>query len=209
MIRKYIAIAGNMGAGKSSLVHFLCNHFQLEPYFEPNAENPYLKDFYQDMRRWAFHSQVYFLCQKFRIHQELEAAASRVSVIQDRTIYEDAEIFAANLAATRKMTTRDHATYQALYESMVRALRPPDLLIYLRASLPTVRRRIRARGRPEEQKVPIPYLRRLTELYERWIAGYQHSPVLVIESDRMDYGTDLLDRLDLLEVIGSHLQARA
>jgi deoxyadenosine/deoxycytidine kinase len=205
MARKYIAIAGNMGAGKSSLVHFLCRRYELQPFFEPNEENPYLKDFYADMRRWAFHSQVYFLCRKFRIHQELEAAASRVAVVQDRTIYEDAEIFAGNLFRSRKMSARDHATYRALYDSMVRVLRPPDLLIYLRANLGSVRRRIRARGRPEEQGVPLSYLRRLTDRYEAWIAEYRHSPVLTLETDRMDYGTDIMDRLDLLETIERHL----
>jgi deoxyadenosine/deoxycytidine kinase len=200
-LRKYIAVAGNMGAGKSSLVRFLCAHFKLQPFYEPNEENPYLKDFYRDMERWAFHSQMYFLAQKFRIHQELERARSKVTVVQDRTIYEDAEIFAHNLYRSRKMSARDWGTYQALYQSILRALRPPDLMIYVRADLRTVRKRIKLRGRPEEQSVPTPYLRRLDRLYEDWFKRYDLSPTLVLEMDRMDYVTDFLDRLDLLAKI--------
>jgi len=203
--RKYIAVAGNMGAGKSSLVQFLCAHYDVQPFYEPNEANPYLKDFYQDMRRWAFHSQVYFLCRKFRIHQELDAARSQATVIQDRTIYEDAEIFAYNLYRSRRMSKRDHETYRALYDSMVAALRPPDLLIFLSASLRTIRKRIRLRGRPEEQAVPLSYVKRLNQLYEQWFQRYDHSPTLVLATDKMDYVTDLMDRLDLIETIEAHL----
>ncbi len=194
---KYIAIAGNMGAGKSSLVRFLCSHYKLRPFYEANEENPYLKDFYGDMQRWAFHSQVHFLAGKFRIHQELELVRQRDTVVQDRTIYEDAEIFAYNLYRSRKIATRDDLTYRALYESIVRSLRPPDLMIYLRANIRTVRKRIKLRGRPEEQSVPLSYVRRLQELYEEWFARYDHSPTLEIETDKMDYITDLIDRIDL------------
>jgi deoxyadenosine/deoxycytidine kinase len=203
--RKYIAVAGNMGVGKSSLVAFLCRQYGLHPFYEPNEENPYLKDFYKDMRRWAFQSQVYFLAQKFRIHQELEKARSRVAVVQDRTIYEDAEIFAYNLYRTKRMNRRDYATYQALYKSILRSLRPPDVMVYLRGNLRTVRKRIKARGRPEEQDVPVTYLRRLNGLYEDWFARYDLSPHLVLETDNMDYATDLLDRLDLLRKIERYL----
>jgi len=199
--RKYIAVAGNMGVGKSSLVSFLCAHFKLTPFYEPNEENPYLKDFYGDMERWAFHSQMYFLAQKFRIHQELERARSKVTVVQDRTIYEDAEIFAQNLYRSRKMGRRDWETYQALYQSILRALRPPDLMIYVRADLRTVRKRIKLRGRPEEQTVPTAYLRRLSRLYEEWFERYDLSPTLTLAMDHMDYVTDFLDRLDLLQKI--------
>jgi len=203
--RKYIAVAGNMGVGKSSLVAFLCRQYGLHPFYEPNEENPYLKDFYKDMRRWAFQSQVYFLAQKFRIHQELEKARSRIAVVQDRTIYEDAEIFAYNLYRTKRMNKRDYATYQSLYKSILRSLRPPDLMVYLRGNLRTVRKRIKARGRPEEQDVPVTYLRRLNRLYEDWFARYDLSPHLVLETDNMDYATDLLDRLDLLRRIERYL----
>jgi len=203
--RKYIAVAGNMGVGKSSLVRFLCSQYQLQPFYEPNEANPYLKDFYGDMRRWAFQSQVYFLSQKFRIHQELEKVRSRVAVVQDRSIYEDAEIFANNLFRCRKMSKRDYQTYEALYHSILRSLRPPDVMIYLRGTLRTVRKRIRARGRPEEQNVPVSYLRRLNRTYEEWFQRYDHSPTLVVETDNMDYATDLLDRLDLLRRIERYL----
>jgi deoxyadenosine/deoxycytidine kinase len=201
MRRKYIAVAGNMGAGKSSLVQFLCSHFDVEPFYEPNEENPYLKDFYEDMRRWAFHSQVHFLCHKFRIHQSLARARSRRTVVQDRTIYEDAEIFAYNLYRSRRMSKRDFETYMALYRSMLDALEPPDLLIYLSAPLRTIRQRIKLRGRPEEQAVPVSYVRRLNQLYEDWFARYDLSPTVVLSTDRMDYITDLMDRLDLIETI--------
>ena len=201
MRRKYIAVAGNMGTGKSSLVQFLCSHYDVQPFYEPNEGNPYLKDFYKDMRRWAFHSQVYFLSRKFRIHQELAQARSRRAVVQDRTIYEDAEIFAYNLYRSRRLSKRDYETYLALYESMVSALQPPDLLIYLNANLRTIRKRICLRGRPEEQAVPAGYVRRLNEHYQAWFERYNHSPTVVIETDRMDYMTDLMDRLDLIETI--------
>jgi deoxyadenosine/deoxycytidine kinase len=203
--RKYIAVAGNMGVGKSSLVDYLCSHYKLQPFYEPNEANPYLKDFYKDMRRWAFQSQIYFLAGKFRIHQELERARSRVAVVQDRSIYEDAEIFAYNLYRSRKMTKRDFQTYQALYQSILRWLRPPDLMIYLKGNLRTIRRRIKGRGRPEEQAVPVSYLRRLNQLYEDWFERYDLSPTLILETDHMDYVTDLLDRLDLHRKIERYL----
>ncbi|MCB9556073.1 MAG: deoxynucleoside kinase [Deltaproteobacteria bacterium] len=203
--RKFIAVAGNMGAGKSSLVRFLCDQYGVRPFYEPNEANPYLKDFYQDMARWAFHSQVFFLSQKFRIHQQLTAEVSEATVIQDRTIYEDAEIFAYNLYRTRKMRKRDFETYQALYQEILSVLRPPDLMIYLRASLRTVRKRINLRGRPEEKSVPMGYVRGLGELYESWFERYDLSPTLIIETDKMDYITDLVDRIDLLERIERYL----
>ncbi len=157
------------------------------------------------MRRWAFHSQIYFLAGKFRIHQELERARSTITVVQDRTIFEDAEIFAKNLYSSRKMSSREWASYQALYESIVRSLRPPDVMIYLRCSLRTVKNRIKLRGRPEEQSVPTAYLRRLHQLYEEWFARYDHSPTLVLETDHMDYVTDLMDRLDLIQKIERYI----
>ena len=203
--RKYIAVAGNMGAGKSSLVKFLCSQYGLQPFYEPNEANPYLADFYGDMKRWAFQSQVYFLAGKFRIHQELERARSKVAVVQDRTIYEDAEIFAFNLYRSRKMVKRDYETYMALYRSILRSLKPPDLMIYLRANLRTVRKRIKLRGRPEEQDVPVSYIRCLNRIYEDWFERYKLSPTLVLETDNMDYVCDLVDRLDLLDRIERYM----
>jgi deoxyadenosine/deoxycytidine kinase len=202
--RRFIAVAGNMGAGKSTLVEFLEAQYGLKAYFEPNEANPYLKDFYADMKRWSFQSQVYFLAKKFRIHQEL--TASPEPVIQDRTIYEDAEIFAENLRLQKKMTARDYETYRDLYESIVRELRPPDLMIYLRCSMPALRKRIKLRGRPEEQAIPRAYLMRLQELYESWFQRYEMSETLVIDTDSLDYLADLFDRVDLFKRIEAALR---
>ncbi|MEZ4383926.1 MAG: deoxynucleoside kinase [Nannocystaceae bacterium] len=193
--RRFIAVAGNIGVGKSTLVHFLAQQYSLTPHFEPNEGNPYLKDFYGDMRRWSFHSQVYFLAKKFRIHQELTETDERV--IQDRTIYEDAEIFAENLFRRRQMSERDYRTYRDLYEAIVRQLRPPDLMIYLTCSIRTVRRRIKMRGRPEEQAIPIGYLKKLQELYDGWFARYDLGETVVIETDKLDYIQDMVHRIDL------------
>lgn len=201
--RKYIAVAGNIGAGKSTLVDFLQYRFDLTPFAEPNADNPFLPSFYGDMKRWAFHSQMFFLAHKFKIHQDLSDHPG--TVVQDRTIYEDAEIFAENLFRSKKMTRSEYETYRALYSSIKRTLRPPDLMIYLKASVRTVRRRIRLRGRPEEQEIPLRYIRRLHELYEDWFSRYDDSPTLVIEVDSLDYIQNLVDRIEVIETIEKYL----
>ena len=201
---RYIAIAGNMGAGKSTLVEFLQVRFGVTPYFEPNEANPYLEDFYRDMARWAFSSQIYFLQKKFALHLQLEREEG--IAVQDRTIYEDAEVFARNLHAMGLLDGRDFATYWELYESIRASLRPPDLLIYLKCSVRTIRRRIRQRGRPEEQGLSLAYVRRLHRLYTEWFASYKLSPTVTIETDRLDYVSDLVHRIDLLETIGSYLR---
>ncbi len=193
-MKKFLAVAGNMGVGKTSMVEFLCHRYGFEPVYEPFADNPYLDDFYQDMRRWGFHSQLYFLTHKFRLHMNLNESPG--TVVQDRTIYEDAEIFATNLYRGRKIDKRDFGLYMELYETMRRALQPPDLMIYLRCSVRAIRRRIKARGRPSEQAIPPSYLRRLNDLYEEWIARYDLSPVMIWDSERMDYLTDLVDRIE-------------
>jgi deoxyadenosine/deoxycytidine kinase len=193
---KCIAVAGNIGSGKSTLVDFLTRHFAIRPLFEPNDENPYLADFYSDMPRWAFHSQVFFLVRKFKLHKEMEASSG--TVLLDRTIYEDAEIFATNLAKMGMIPKREFETYLALYRTLVEVLRPPDLLIYLRCSRAAIRRRIASRGRPEEQAIPEEYLTRLGSLYQRWFASYDRSPTLVLRTDRIDYVSDLVDQVDIL-----------
>lgn len=203
-MKRYIAVAGNIGAGKTSLVDFLCKRYGLKPFFEPNDTNPYLEDFYKDMRRWAFHSQIYFLTHKFRLHRELERYPG--TVIQDRTIYEDAEVFARNLARSRRITRRDYATYRELYETILRDLTPPDVMIFLRCSVRIQRKRIQRRGRGMEQQIPTSYLRRLGKLYEDWFSAWDLSPVIEIDSDRIDYVTDLVHRLDLLREIEKYLQ---
>jgi len=194
---KTIAIAGNIGTGKSSLVEFLTRSYGIEPFYEPNDENPYLPDFYQDMKRWAFHSQLYFLSNKFRMHQQLE----RISgvVVLDRTIYEDAEIFAYALHKMRKFTGRDWDTYWSFYQVILDTIRPPDLMIYLRCSMRTLRKRIRMRGRAMEQDIPLAYLKRLQGLYEQWLSNYQLGEVLVLETDKLDYINDMVDCLDVME----------
>jgi deoxyadenosine/deoxycytidine kinase len=197
--RRFIAVAGNIGSGKSTLVSFLSRQYGLHPYYEPNESNPYLKDFYGDMKRWSFHSQLYFLATKLRIHQELSAVED--AVIQDRTIYEDAEIFAENLYRQRKMSKRDYLTYRALYESIVRELRPPTLMIYLKCGVRTLRKRIALRGRPEEQAIPRTYLVRLQSLYDDWFSRYDLSETLVVDTDELEYLEDFLHRFDLFDRI--------
>ena len=198
-MKRSIAIAGNMGTGKSTLVDFLAKTYGIMPFYEPNDENPYLGDFYKDMKRWAFQSQLYFLSNKFRLHQELDRQPGVVAL--DRTIFEDAEIFAAALHQMRKISKRDWATYQGLYGAILDAIKPPDLLIYLRCSMRTLRKRIRLRGRAMERDVPLAYLKRLERLYEEWIASYKMSDVLVLETDKLDYIHDLVHRLDVMERI--------
>ncbi|MFO1426229.1 MAG: deoxynucleoside kinase [Steroidobacteraceae bacterium] len=200
---KFIAIAGNIGAGKSELTEFLCAKYGLTPCFEPNDENPYLADFYRDMKTWAFRSQLFFLARKYRLHLALQQ--ERRGVVQDRTLYEDAEIFARNLHRQRCIDRRDYATYMELYRAMAGSLRPPDLMIQLRCPVRVLRQRIRRRGRAMEQDIPVTYLQRLNRLYEEWYEQYDLSPVLVLETDQLDWMTDLVDRVDLFRRIERHL----
>ena len=198
-MNKFVAVAGNMGVGKTSMVEFLCRRYGFQPVYEPFMDNPYLDDFYKDMKGWGFHSQLYFLTHKFRLHMGLHTRSN--TVIQDRTIYEDAEIFCTNLFRSKKINARDYQLYMELYESMRSALQPPDLMIYLRCSVRAIRLRIKKRGRPSEQSIPVAYLRQLNELYEGWIGRYDLSPVLVWDSERMDYLTDLVDRIEFQKAI--------
>jgi len=198
-MKRSIAIAGNMGSGKSTLVEFLHRTYDVVPFYEPNDENPYLGDFYKDMKRWAFQSQLYFLSNKFRLHQELDRQPGVVAL--DRTIFEDAEVFATALHQMRKISKRDWQTYMGLYSAILDAIRPPDLMIYLRCSMRPLRQRIRLRGRRMERDVPLSYLKRLERLYENWISNYSMSEVLVLETDKLDYIHDLVHRLDVMERI--------
>lgn len=188
-----------MGVGKSTLVEFLARTYGVVPFYEPNDDNPYLKDFYRDMRGWAFQSQLYFLASKFRLHQELDRQPGVVAL--DRTIFEDAEVFATALYQMRKISKRDWQTYQSFYGAILDAIRPPDLMIYLKCSMRTLKARIRLRGRRIERDIPTSYLKRLDRLYEDWIASYDLSEVLVLETDRLDYIHDLVHRLDVMERI--------
>jgi deoxyadenosine/deoxycytidine kinase len=202
-LRKSIAIAGNIGTGKSTLVDFLARSYGIQPFYEPNDDNPYLPSFYEDMSRWAFHSQLYFLSSKFKLHQQVDRIEDVVAL--DRTIFEDAEIFATNLHKMGHIDDRDWQTYRDFYDAILDAIRPPDLMIYLRCSMRTIRRRIKLRGREIEQDIPLAYLKRLDRLYENWIANYSMSDLLVIETDRLDYANDLVAQLDVMEKIEAML----
>lgn len=203
MADRFVAVSGNIGVGKTSLVRYLVERYGIVPVYEPFGDNPYLDDFYGDMRRWAFHSQVFFLGRKFRLHQDLEKTPG--TFVMDRSIYEDAEIFATHLARSGKMDERDFRTYLELYESMKRSLRPPDLLIHLRCSVKAARKRIAQRGRASEQAIPVSYLRALNGLYEEWIGRWTDSPLVVWDSERMDYLTDLVDKIEFHRTIGRFL----
>jgi deoxyadenosine/deoxycytidine kinase len=187
----FVAIAGNIGAGKSSLARLLGEHFKWKPYYESVENNPYLSDFYTDMSRWSFHLQIYFLANRFKCHKEIAALSE--SVIQDRSIYEDAEIFARNLYSIGKMTERDYTNYVSLFHVMMEYLKPPDLMIYLRATADTLVKQISKRGRDFEQGIQRSYLEQLNTLYEDWIAHYTLGPLLIIETDDLDFVNDQVD----------------
>ena len=181
----FVSIAGNIGVGKSTLVTLLSHKLGWEPVMETVAENPYLSDFYVDMNRWGFHSQIFFLVQRLQQHYDLLQQSK--PVLQDRSVYEDAEIFARNLYHQGHFTERDWQSYYELYRTMSRMLKPPDLVIYLRASTPTLRRRIAGRGREYERAIAEEYLDDLNSLYEKWVSGFTLSPVLTVDTDNLDY----------------------
>lgn len=184
-MHKFIAVAGNIGVGKSTLVEMLCQRLGWQPFYEPVAENPYLSDFYADMQAWAFHSQIFFLAHRLRIHRQLLNYPG--SVIQDRSVYEDAEIFARNLHLQGAINQRDYDTYGELYHVLVEFLPPPDLVIYLRASTTTLLERISRRNRDYERTISAAYLEQLNRLYESWISGFTLCPVLTVPADGLDY----------------------
>ncbi|RKR07741.1 deoxyadenosine/deoxycytidine kinase [Maribacter vaceletii] len=181
----HIAVAGNIGAGKTSLTKLLAKHYKWEPHFEEVADNPYLDDFYNQMERWSFNLQIYFLNNRYR--QILEIRESGKSIIQDRTIYEDAHIFAPNLHAMGLMTNRDFSNYTGLFELMESLVQPPELLIYLRSSIPNLVKQIHKRGRDYENSISIDYLSRLNERYEAWAHNYTKGKLLIIDVDQLDF----------------------
>ncbi len=200
--KKYIAIAGNIGAGKSSLTQLLGKRFGWKTYYESVDDNPYLSDFYEDMRRWSFNLQIYFLSSRFQHQKKL--ANLEHSLIQDRTIYEDVEIFAKNLHEMGLMSDRDYKNYCALFEEMVAYLQAPNLLIYLRAEVPTLVRQIQQRGRDYENTIRIEYLERLNRLYEEWIEKYEHEK-LIIDTDDIDFVNNPEDLRKVNEMVEQRL----
>ena len=187
----HIAVAGNIGVGKTTLTGLLAKNFNWEPHYESVDSNPYLDDFYTDMQRWAFNLQVYFLNSRFGQLKEFQESGK--NIIQDRTIYEDAHIFAPNLHAMGLMTSRDFDNYSSLFKLMSSFVKPPDLLIYLRASVPTLVKQIQSRGRDYESSIRIDYLTRLNERYEAWISEYTSGKLLIIDTDDLDFSKNQED----------------
>lgn len=199
----HIAIAGNIGSGKTTLTGILAKHFKWIPHYEDVETNPYLNSFYEDMQRWSFNLQIYFLNSRFR--QIVKIRESSKTVIQDRTIYEDAHIFAPNLHSMGLMTTRDFDNYKSLFDLMVTFIKPPDLLVYLRAEVPTLVRQIQKRGRDYENSIRIDYLTRLNERYEAWISSYTVGKLMIVDVDDKDFANNSSDLEKFIENINAEL----
>lgn len=199
----HIAIAGNIGAGKTTLTSLLSKHYGWEPNYETVDDNPYLNDFYNDMQRWSFNLQIFFLNSRFK--QVVDIRKSGNTVIQDRTIYEDAEIFAPNLHDMGLMSTRDFENYRSLFKLMVELIQPPDLLIYLRASVPTLVSQIQERGREYEESIRLDYLKMLNERYELWISKYKASKLLIVNVDDLSFHTNVEDLSKIIDRIDAQL----
>ena len=199
----HIAVAGNIGVGKTTLTGLLAKNFNWEPHYESVDNNPYLDDFYTDMQRWAFNLQVYFLNSRFGQLKEFQESGK--NIIQDRTIYEDAHIFAPNLHAMGLMTSRDFDNYSSLFNLMSSFVNPPDLLIYLRASVPTLVKQIQSRGRDYESSIRIDYLTRLNERYEAWISEYKSGKLLIIDTDDLDFSKNQEDLGFVVDKVNAEL----
>ncbi len=195
----HIAIVGNIGAGKTTLAELLAKSYGWEPLFEAVDNNPYLEDFYNDMKRWSFNLQIYFLNSRYR--QLMDIQADGRNVIQDRTIYEDAFIFAENLHDMGLMTTRDYENYRAIFDNMTSYIKPPDLLVYLKASVPTLVNNIQRRGREYEIGIRIDYLSKLNEKYQKWISGYKLGKLLIIDKDVIDFANNVEDMATVVQLI--------
>lgn len=200
--RLFIAVAGNIGAGKTSLTRQLAKHYSWSAFFESVDGNPYLSDFYEDMRRWSFNLQIYFLSTRFKHHRDMLSREG--GLIQDRTIYEDVEIFAKNLHSMGLMSDRDHQSYKDLFQEMTQYIQPPNLLIYLRAQVPTLVRQIQSRGREYESSIRLDYLERLNDLYEEWIDSYPHQK-LIIDTDDLDFVNEQEDLGTIIRLIDQRL----
>jgi len=200
---RHVAVAGNIGAGKTTLTTLLAKHFNWEPHYEDVENNPYLYDFYENMPRWSFNLQIYFLNSRFS--QIIKIQHGDKTVIQDRTIYEDAQIFAPNLHAMGLMTKRDFENYSALFKTIGALIKPPDLLIYLRGSIPALVNQIQKRGREYEDNLRLDYLRRLNEYYENWISGYKEGKLLVIDIDKCNFAEKAEDLGDVVNKVRAQL----
>lgn len=199
----HIAIVGNIGAGKTTLTELLAKHLNWEPQYEAVEDNPYLEDFYSDMKRWSFNLQIFFLNSRFRHIVELQKR--NVNIIQDRTIYEDAYIFAENLYDMGLMSERDFKNYSNIFESIVSYINPPDLLIYLKASVPTLVDNIQLRGREYESGIRLDYLSKLNEKYEKWISSYKEGKLLILDKDKLDFANKAEDLSYVLERVDAEL----
>ncbi|SFB91280.1 hypothetical protein SAMN04487907_1011147 [Zunongwangia mangrovi] len=199
----HVAIAGNIGAGKTTLTRLLAKHYKWEPHYEDVLENPYLEDFYNKMERWSFNLQIYFLNSRFR--QILQIRESGKKIIQDRTIYEDAHIFAPNLHAMGLMTNRDFENYKSLFELMESVVQGPDLLIYLRSSIPNLVAQIQKRGRDYENSISIDYLSRLNERYEAWVHDYNKGNLLIVDVDNINFVDNPEDLGDIINKIDGEI----
>lgn len=200
---KHIAVAGNIGAGKTTLTGMLAKHYKWTPQFEDTENNPYLNDFYNDMQRWSFNLQIYFLHN--RLKQLLDIQHSKDTVIQDRTIYEDAYIFAPNLHEMGLLSGRDFENYVQFFQNIKRMIRPPDLLIFIKASIPQLVDQIQKRGRDYEDNIRLDYLKRLNEHYAHWISKYKDGPLLILDADQLHFNEREADFAQILEQIDSRI----
>ena len=195
----HIAIVGNIGAGKTTLTELLAKNYSWEPLYEAVDNNPYLEDFYSDMKRWSFNLQIYFLNNRFQ--QIIEIQKGSRNIIQDRTIYEDAFIFAENLHDMGLMTSRDYENYRAIFDNITSFIKPPDLLIYLKASVPTLVNNIQRRGREYESGIRLDYLSKLNEKYDKWIKNYKLGKLLVLDKDNLDFANNTEDMASIIQMV--------
>ncbi|GAA3984502.1 deoxynucleoside kinase [Mucilaginibacter dorajii] len=195
----HIAIVGNIGAGKTTLTEMLAHNYGWEPLFEAVDNNPYLEDFYSDMKRWSFNLQIYFLNSRYR--QIVDIQKNGKNILQDRTIYEDAYIFAENLHDMGLMTTRDYENYESIFENITEFIKPPDLLVYLKASVPTLVSNIQRRGREYEIGIRLDYLSKLNEKYDKWIKNYKLGKLLILDKDNLDFANNTEDMATIVQLI--------
>ena len=204
--RHHVSVAGNIGVGKSTLVEILAEEFGWQPYYELVADHPYLDDYYADRERWGFHSQIWFLTQRYEQQQEI--ADTPISVLQDRSIYEDYEVFVKALLEQGIFSHRDFRAYRKLFNALIRSMTPPTLLVYLHASVPTLFSRINGRARSYEQAIPADYLEQLNRRYDDWVRKFELCPVLTIETDGLDFAHDVAARKEIVGLVAQAVGLR-